>query len=79
MRPIPEAADMTEADRLQCRTLIEAACFYAVDYDDDGGIDRPLRLRLDHPASRPASIGGVDTSRPRVDRTANRTRAIQPP
>ena len=36
MRPIPEAADVTEADRLQCRTLIEAASFYAVDYDDDG-------------------------------------------
>ncbi len=36
MRPIPEAADVTEADRLQCRTLIETASFYAVDYDDDG-------------------------------------------
>ena len=36
MRPIPEAADVTEADRLQCRTLIEAASFYAVDYEDDG-------------------------------------------
>ena len=31
MRPIPEAADVTEADRLQCRNLIEAASFYAVD------------------------------------------------
>ena len=30
MRPIPEAADVTEADRLQCRTLIEAANFYAL-------------------------------------------------
>jgi hypothetical protein len=36
MRPIPEAADVTEADRLQCRTLIEAASFSAVDYEDDG-------------------------------------------
>ena len=36
MRPIPEAADVTEADRLQCRTLIKAASFNAVDYDDDG-------------------------------------------
>ena len=36
MRPIPEAADVTEADRRQCRTLIEAASFYAVDYEDDG-------------------------------------------
>ena len=36
MRPIPEAADVTEADRLQCRALIEAASFYAVDYEDDG-------------------------------------------
>jgi hypothetical protein len=36
MRRIPEAADVTEADRLQCRTLIEAAGFHAVDYEDDG-------------------------------------------
>jgi len=36
MPRIPEAADVTEADRLQCRTLIEAAGFHAVDYDDDG-------------------------------------------
>jgi hypothetical protein len=36
MRRIPEADDVTEADRLQCRTLIEAAGFYAVDYEDDG-------------------------------------------
>jgi hypothetical protein len=36
MRPIPEAADVTEADRLQCRSLIEAANFYAVDYERDG-------------------------------------------
>ena len=36
MRAIPEAADVTEADRIQCRTLIEAAGFRAVDYEDDG-------------------------------------------
>ena len=36
MRPIPEAADVTEDDRLRCRALIEAASFYAVDYEDDG-------------------------------------------
>ena len=36
MRPIPEAVDVTEDDRLQCRALIEAAGFYAVDYEDDG-------------------------------------------
>jgi hypothetical protein len=36
MRRIPEAADVTEADHLQCRTLIEAAGFHAVDYEDDG-------------------------------------------
>ena len=36
MRPIPEAADLTEADRQQCRALIEAASFYAVDYERDG-------------------------------------------
>ena len=36
MRPIPEAADVTEADRIRCRTLIEAAGFHAVDYEDDG-------------------------------------------
>ena len=36
MRPIPEAADVTEDDRLRCRTLIEAASFYSVDYEDDG-------------------------------------------
>jgi hypothetical protein len=36
MRPIPEATDVTEADRLQCRSLIEAAGFYAVDHGDDG-------------------------------------------
>ena len=36
MRPIPEAADVTEDDRLRCRTLIETASFYAVDYEDDG-------------------------------------------
>ena len=36
MPRIPEAADVTEADRLQCRTLIEAAGFHAVDYEDDG-------------------------------------------
>src|SRR5262245_6885180 len=36
MHRIPEAADVTEADRLRCRTLIEAAGFHAVDYEDDG-------------------------------------------
>ena len=36
MRPIPEVPDVTEADRLQCRALIEASSFYAVDYEDDG-------------------------------------------
>ena len=36
MRPIPEAADVTEADRQLCRALIEAANFYPVDYEDDG-------------------------------------------
>ena len=36
MRPIPEAADVTEADRLHSRALIEAAGFYAVDYEEDG-------------------------------------------
>lgn len=36
MPRIPEAADVTEDDRVQCRTLIEAAGFHAVDYDDDG-------------------------------------------
>jgi hypothetical protein len=43
MRPIPEAADVTEADRLQCRTLIEAASFHAVDYEDDGACWERLR------------------------------------
>ena len=36
MPRIPEAADVTEADRLQCRTLIEAAGFHAVDYEEEG-------------------------------------------
>ena len=36
MRPIPEAADVTAADRLRCRTLIEATSFYAVDHEDAG-------------------------------------------
>ena len=36
MRRIPEAADVTEADRVQCRTLIKAAGFHAVDYEEDG-------------------------------------------
>ena len=36
MRPIPEAADVTEADRQRCRALIEAAGFHAVDYEEDG-------------------------------------------
>ena len=44
MRPMAEAADLaeveagdvTEADRIQCRALIEAAGFHAVDYEEDG-------------------------------------------
>ena len=36
MRRIPEAADITEADRARCRSLVEAAGFHAVDYEDDG-------------------------------------------
>jgi len=36
MPRIPEAADITEADRVQCRTLIEAAGFHAVDYEEEG-------------------------------------------
>lgn len=36
MRPIREAHDVTDADRLRCRNLIEAAGFHAVDYDSDG-------------------------------------------
>ena len=36
MPRIPEAADITEADRVQCRTLIAAAGFHAVDYEDEG-------------------------------------------
>jgi hypothetical protein len=36
MNRIPEAADITETDRVQCRTLIEAAGFHAVDYEEDG-------------------------------------------
>ena len=36
MLPIPEAADVTEADCKQCRALIEAAGFHAVDYEEDG-------------------------------------------
>lgn len=36
MRPIPEAADVTEADRKLCRALIEGAGFFAVDYERDG-------------------------------------------
>ena len=36
MRPIPEAADVTEADRQLCRALIEAENFFAVDYEGDG-------------------------------------------
>ena len=38
VRPIPEAADVTEADRVQCRTLIEATGFHAVDYEEDGAV-----------------------------------------
>ena len=36
MRPRPEAADVTEDDRLRCRALIEGAGFHAVDYEEDG-------------------------------------------
>jgi len=36
MRSISEDAGATEADRLQCRALIEAAGFHAVDYEEDG-------------------------------------------
>ena len=38
MRRIPEAADVTEADRVQCRAMIEAAGFCSVDYDEDGEV-----------------------------------------
>ena len=43
MRPIPEAADVTEADRIQCRTLIEATGFHAVDYEEDGAVWERMR------------------------------------
>ena len=33
---MPGASDVTEADRIQCRALIEAAGFHAVDYEEDG-------------------------------------------
>ena len=36
MQSIPEASDVTEADRIRCRALIEAAGFFAVDYEEDG-------------------------------------------
>jgi len=36
MHALAEASDVTETDRLQCRALIEAAGFHAVDYEDDG-------------------------------------------
>ena len=36
MQSVPEASDVTEADRIRCRTLIEAAGFHAVDYEEDG-------------------------------------------
>lgn len=36
MRPKPEAHDVTEADRLECRMLIEAAGFCEVDYESEG-------------------------------------------
>jgi hypothetical protein len=36
MHPLPEAADVTELDRLRCRALIEAEGFHAVDYEEDG-------------------------------------------
>jgi hypothetical protein len=46
MQSIVEAADLTEgedddvteADRIQCRTLIEAAGFHEVDYEEDGAV-----------------------------------------
>jgi hypothetical protein len=31
-----DADDVTEADRLRCRNLIEAAGFHEVDYEEDG-------------------------------------------
>jgi hypothetical protein len=36
MHPPPEAADVTEQDRLRCRALIEAEGFHAMDYEEDG-------------------------------------------
>ena len=33
-----EADDLTEADRIRCRALIEAAGFHAVDYEEDGAV-----------------------------------------
>ena len=36
LQSIPEASDVTEADRIRCRALIEAAGFHAVDYEEDG-------------------------------------------
>ena len=38
MQSIPEASDVTEADRIRCRALIEAAGFHAVDYEEDGAV-----------------------------------------
>ena len=35
-RAAVEADDVTEADRIRCRALIEAAGFHAVDYEEDG-------------------------------------------
>jgi hypothetical protein len=36
MPRLPEAPDVTDADRTQCRSLIEAAGFHMVDYEEDG-------------------------------------------
>jgi hypothetical protein len=42
MQSMPAAAgpakadDVTEADRMRCRTLIKSAGFHAVDYEEDG-------------------------------------------
>jgi hypothetical protein len=33
---VAETDDVTEADRIRCRTLIEAAGFHDVDYEEDG-------------------------------------------
>ena len=38
MARVPEAADVTEEDRIRCHALIVAAGFHAVDYEDDGAV-----------------------------------------